>query len=354
MGAGHHYRDPRGEFYHEESPVMMCKTEKGALIKIRVDMISDRPHAMGNMQLQGTDGAFESGRGGPCDRSKIWLRSLSKQVKWHDFEELAEIDEFAKRYVPDYWRESTEQARRAGHGGGDYFIVRDFVRSIRKQMPCPIGIHEAMDMTLPGLVSQQSILQRGAWMDVPDSRKWTDEPPYQQLHMVWPKRLLDSPPVPVVPKGYVLRQYRPKDLKQYIDLMAGAGFTGWTEQQVNNMIRNLLPDGFFVIEHKASHKLVATTVAGHRHTALHPFGGELGWVAGDPKHKGKGLGTAVCAAVTARFIQAGYKEIYLSTDDWRLPAIMVYLRLGYEPMLYADDMKGRWKAVCKKLGWPMK
>ena len=255
--------------------------------------------------------------------------------------------------MPDYWRDETEQARRAGHGGSDYFVVRDFVRAVRKQAPCPIGVHEAMDMTLPGLVSQQSILQRGAWLDVPDSRQWTDEPPYQQLHMVWPKRLLDSPPTPVVPKGYRLRQYRPKDLKQYIELMAQAGFTGWTEERVNNTIRTLLPGGFFVIEHKAGCKLVATAVAGHHHTALHPFGGELGWVTGDAKHKGKGLGAAVCAAVTARFIRGGYKEIYLSTDDWRLPAIMVYLRLGYEPLLYADDMEGRWKAVCTKLNRPM-
>jgi hypothetical protein len=29
-----------------------------------------------------------------------------------------------------------------------------------------------MDMTLPGLVSQQSILQAGAWLEVPDSREW--------------------------------------------------------------------------------------------------------------------------------------------------------------------------------------
>jgi predicted dehydrogenase/RimJ/RimL family protein N-acetyltransferase len=351
-GAGHHYRDPRGESYHEESPVMLCKTERGALIKVRVDMLSDRPHAMGNMQLQGTDGAFESGRGGPCDRSKIWLRSLSRQVRWHDFEELAEIDEFAARYVPDYWRESSEQARRAGHGGGDYFIVRDFVRSIRGEIDCPIGIHQAMDMTLPGLVSQQSILRGGAWMDVPDSRKWTDEPPYQQLHMVWPKDALDMPPAPRLPDGYLLRQWRPDEVGEYIELMDMAGFTGWSEERVNNTARNLLPDGFFVIEHKASGRLVATAQAAHRPTGLHPFGGELGWVAGDPAHKGKGLGTAVCAAVTARLIGAGYKEIYLSTDDWRLPAIKVYLKLGYVPMLYAEDMKARWQAVCGKLGWP--
>jgi len=29
-----------------------------------------------------------------------------------------------------------------------------------------------MDMTLPGLVSQQSILQDSAWLSVPDSREW--------------------------------------------------------------------------------------------------------------------------------------------------------------------------------------
>ena len=74
--------------------------------------------------------------------------------------------------MPEDWREFTEQARRAGHGGGDYFVVRDFVRSVRGEIDCPIGIHEAMDMTLPGLVSQASILNGGAWMDVPDSREW--------------------------------------------------------------------------------------------------------------------------------------------------------------------------------------
>ena len=36
----------------------------------------------------------------------------------------------------------------------------------------PIGVHEAMDMTLPGLMSQQSIREGGRWLDVPDSREW--------------------------------------------------------------------------------------------------------------------------------------------------------------------------------------
>ena len=91
-GSGHHYTDPRGEAYHQESQVMLAKTEKGALIKIRVDMLSDRPHAMTNYQLQGTDGVYESHRGGPLDMHKIWLRKLSQQTRWFDLDALLTID----------------------------------------------------------------------------------------------------------------------------------------------------------------------------------------------------------------------------------------------------------------------
>ena len=167
-GSGHHYNDPRGDQYHQDTSVMLCKMRSGGLVKIRVDMLSDRPHAMMNYQLQGTDGAYESGRGGPVDDDKIWLRSLSREMKWHDLEEVAE-------YLRDDWRNASEGARSAGHGGGDYFEVLDFIRTIRGEATCPIGVHEAMDMTLPGLMSQASIAHGGKWVSVPDSRQWKEE-----------------------------------------------------------------------------------------------------------------------------------------------------------------------------------
>ena len=37
---------------------MLCKTARGALIKIRMDLVSERPHAMTNYQLQGTTGVY--------------------------------------------------------------------------------------------------------------------------------------------------------------------------------------------------------------------------------------------------------------------------------------------------------
>ena len=165
-GSGHHYKDPRGDLYeNEDSCVMLCKMAKGGLVKIRVDMLSERPSAMTNYQLQGTEGAYESARA-QGERNRIWLRSLCKDHSWLDIETLE------NEYLPGDWKKQEEIAMKTGHGGGDFFEVMDFVDAILGRKPCPIGIDEAMDMTLPGLVSQESILKNGAWLPVPDSRDW--------------------------------------------------------------------------------------------------------------------------------------------------------------------------------------
>ena len=165
-GSGHHYRDPGGNNYAQDTSVMLGRMASGGLVKIRVDMISDRPHAMTNYQLQGTDGCYESARA-PGERDRIWLRSHSPDANtWLD---LADLE---REFLPASWRKGAKIAGRTGHGGGDYFVIRDFVDAVLGKQSPAIGLHEALDMTLPGLVSQQSIAQGGAWLPVPDSRMW--------------------------------------------------------------------------------------------------------------------------------------------------------------------------------------
>jgi len=41
---------------------MLCKMALGGPVKIRLDMLSNRPHHMTNYQLQGADGCYESAR----------------------------------------------------------------------------------------------------------------------------------------------------------------------------------------------------------------------------------------------------------------------------------------------------
>ena len=345
-GSGHHYRDPRGRVYeNDDSTVMLCRMRSGGLAKIRLDMLSDRPHAMNNHQLQGTDGCYESSRA-RGEPNRVWLRSHCRDPnEWLDLAELE--DEF----LPAMWREASEAARRAGHGGGDYFEIMDFVDAALGRRPPAVDIDAAMDMTLPGLISRQSIVEGGRWVDVPDSRKWTDEDslPRPQLQMVWPREGPRSPPEPELPAGYALRDYRPSDEKAYLGLMERAAFKGWDAARARNLAARALPGGFFVVEHVATGALAATAVATHKPTEQHPNGGELGWVAADPAHRGKRLGLAVSAAVTALFVQRGYREIYLLTDDWRRAAIKTYLKLGFEPLLFTKGMEERWREVRSRL-----
>ena len=163
VGTGHHYRDPRGARYEmEDSVTLMCRLSGGGLVQIRVDMLSERPHNMTHYALQGTEGCYESSDGG-----RVWLKARSAEHRW---EPLADLEE---EFLPEFWRQPPEEALRAGHGGGDYWEVADFVDAVLEGRQPPIGIDLAMDMTLPGLVSQQSIAQGSTWVAVPDPRNWT-------------------------------------------------------------------------------------------------------------------------------------------------------------------------------------
>jgi hypothetical protein len=83
-----------------------------------------------------------------------------------------DLQKLSEEFLPDYWKKGMAEGSKAGHGGGDYFEILDFVDAIEGTRPCPVGIHEALDMTLPGLCSQESIKRDSEWIKVPDSREW--------------------------------------------------------------------------------------------------------------------------------------------------------------------------------------
>lgn len=166
-GTGHHYRDPRGDPYeNEDSTFMACRLSGGGLANVRLDMLSNRPHNLTYYSLQGTDGCYEAPRGFGDDH-KVWLRGIhGDEMAWHPLSDLQQ------EHLPARWLNPPPEALEAGHWGGDYWEVADFVEAILSGAEPPVGIHEAMDFTLPGLLSQQSITQGSAWLEVPDSRTW--------------------------------------------------------------------------------------------------------------------------------------------------------------------------------------
>ena len=164
FGSGHHYEDSEGKQYENEDTIsMICKTTRGGLVEIRVDMLSDRPALGQYYSLQGTKGCYEAARG-LGDQPKIWLVEHSDQIAWQS------LSDFEEQYMPEIWRNPSMEALQAGHGGGDYLEVREFVDSIVNDTKSPIDIYESLDMTVPGLVSEVSINRESIPVEVPDFR----------------------------------------------------------------------------------------------------------------------------------------------------------------------------------------
>jgi len=196
------------------------------------------------------------------------------------------------------------------------------------------------------------IAEAGGAVDPQAAALEASKRPRRQLHMVWPEGRTEFPGVPDLSPEHELRVYRPEDLPEYLALMASATFDFFDEGMVARDLRQALPDGFFVIEHRPTGQLVATAQASHCASDLYPYGGQMSWLAARPEHSGQGLGMVVVAAATKRLLSAGYRCIYLETDDWRFPALKTYLRLGYVPHLYEPISEARWRSVCHRVSWP--
>ncbi|MGJ3241212.1 MAG: GNAT family N-acetyltransferase [Anaerolineae bacterium] len=173
-----------------------------------------------------------------------------------------------------------------------------------------------------------------------------------QLEMDYHQDKLASPPPITVPQGYHIRHYQAGDERTFYALMHAVGWTQWNDTLLVKWMDRILPGSWFMVIHTETEQLVASALCAHSHTDYHPMGGEIGWIATHPDHRGQGLGTLVTGSVTRRLIDMGYQHIHLYTEDFRLPAIKIYLSLGYVPFLYLPEMTDRWRAVCDALAYP--
>lgn len=150
----------------EDTTLTLCQMESGRLIKLRTDCVSERPHNLAFYSLQGTLGAYEAPRG-MGDGHKVWLKGMDEstdKAKWRP------LMDFWDEYAPERYKNATEEQKSAGHWGGDFFIIEDFVYSIRKGTRPPVDIIDACEWTAVGLLSELSVQNGGRAIDMPDFR----------------------------------------------------------------------------------------------------------------------------------------------------------------------------------------
>jgi len=81
----------------------------------------------------------------------------------------------------------------------------------------------------------------------------------------------------------------------------------------------------------------------------YPGYGWLRMVATSPAGRSKGCGRLVVLAALQQLAARGYKQVLLSTDDFRLPAISLYRSLGFKPYCNHESHAGRWEKVLSEL-----
>jgi predicted dehydrogenase len=160
VGTGRH-TDP--EHAIQDTILLLGRTSGGALVKVRFDLLSNRPDLTNYYSVQGTTGAYEAARA-KGEAARVFLSDRSPAGAWEN------LEQYADEFLPAQYR---DVATGAGHGGSDTWPVRDFVSAIRSGEAPRFDVYRGLDMTLPGIVSEASIAQGGAWLAVPDPRFFT-------------------------------------------------------------------------------------------------------------------------------------------------------------------------------------
>lgn|GEM_PF-2007899 len=149
----------------------------------------------------------------------------------------------------------------------------------------------------------------------------------------------------VPPPGYILRSYTEGDEKAWVNIINNSIGSGWTVERFNTEMKETSwfnPQGlFFVVKENIP---VGTACCQIQKVNQQEFA-YLHMVGVLPEHRGKGLGKVLCSKVLSYFREKGFAEVFLNTDDWRLPAIKCYLGLGFEPECPDELHQLRWKIV---------
>lgn len=152
---------------HNDSATTLIQTVNGVLIESRVDTVSKRPHNMAQHELQGTKGCVVS----PIEAEQdwlIWLEGYGQEERPAVPGAWLKLNDLATEWEHPLWRAHLEAAQNSGHGGGDYFALREFVQAVAQNRAPLIDVYDAVTWSSVTPLSQQSVDAGFAPVEVPD------------------------------------------------------------------------------------------------------------------------------------------------------------------------------------------
>ncbi len=147
----------------------LIQTANGAMIRCDFDSHSRRPAKMFYL-VQGTKGLYDSDHG-------VYLHGKSPAQKYES------TSEYSKDYDHNYWASMGEEAKSAGHGGGDFFVLSDFVTMVRDNREPFVDVYDAAAWSAVSPLSMDSIRGGCGSVEFPDftngrwkEKEWPDAP----------------------------------------------------------------------------------------------------------------------------------------------------------------------------------
>lgn len=134
----------------------MIKCANGETILLQLDTNLPRPYSLG-FRVQGTKGIWMD------VNQSIYIEGKSeKPHSWEDTKAWFE------KYDHPLWKKYGSDAAGAGHGGMDWFVLNAFVESVKRKIPTPQDVYDAVTWSAITPLSETSIRLGGETVDFPD------------------------------------------------------------------------------------------------------------------------------------------------------------------------------------------
>lgn len=145
----------------------------GETISLRLDTTLPRSYSR-EFTVRGTKGMYEE------NTNTIFLDGDKEEFDPLIFykNEFNNAKRFEQQYLPDVWKNITDEIIESGHGGMDYFLFQSFFDRVRKQEAMPIDVYDAAAWMCISCLSAQSIAGGNVPVEIPDFTKgaWKNRP----------------------------------------------------------------------------------------------------------------------------------------------------------------------------------
>ena len=154
--GGENHPNAKVEFKLGDIVTTMIKCANGETILLQHDTNLPRPYSLG-FRVQGTNGIWMD------VNNSIYIEGKSKTPH-----EWSGADEWLDKYDHPLWKKYGSDAKGAGHGGMDWFVLHAFIESVKRKTNTPQDVYDAVTWSAITPLSETSIRLGGETVDFPD------------------------------------------------------------------------------------------------------------------------------------------------------------------------------------------